>query len=174
MGIIGVITVATQMFSGIGTAATMLTALSSSAQQAIENPMMLLLPATVGCSLAFMMPTAMPSNVVVLAKSQELARPLRVRDFMLSGIPLTIVAWAATSLLTYGMGQAVYHSHEPFSHKACKDLPASCLWISAPGTVRHFEVETQACMMVDLMNDRLCNLWNGTQLNVSDLTPIYD
>jgi len=171
--IIGIIAMATQVFSGIGTASTMLTALSSSSMESIENPMMLLLPATVGCSLAFMMPTAMPSNVVVLAKSQELARPLRVRDFVSSGLPLTILAWVAASLLCNVMGQAVFHSQEPFSQATCSDLSATCLWISAPGDVRGWQVDTQACMMIDQLNDAVCNLWNGTQLDVSQLTPIY-
>lgn len=171
--IILIIAIATQIFSGIGTASTMLPALSASAQQAVENPMILLLPATVGCSFAFMMPTAMPSNVVVLAKSQELARPLRVRDFFFTGLPLTILAWVAGSFLCYGMGNLVFDSLKPLEQEMCAQLTASCLWVNVPGQIRWMHVDYQACMMVDQLNDAVCNLWNGTQLNVSSVVPIY-
>merc|ERR1712039_111001 len=40
----------------------------------------LLLPATVASSLAFLLPRAAPSNVVVLTKSQDLSRSLQFRD----------------------------------------------------------------------------------------------
>merc|ERR1712050_102569 len=86
------VTLCSQVFSSIGTAAAMLPALASSAMQAVVNPMALLLPATVATSFAFILPTASPPNVVVLAKSQELPRPLRIRDFFLSGLPLTLLA----------------------------------------------------------------------------------
>jgi len=167
------ISMVTQIFSGIGAASTMLPALSSSAMEAVENPMMLLLPATVGCSLAFMLPTAMPSNVVVLAKSQELARPLRVRDFFLNGLPLTFLSWVVASVLCYLMGAAVFDMLEPFSQSTCNNAAAACIWLNVPGAIREQTVASQACMLsVDAKSAGLfCNLWNGTTVNATAYLP---
>merc|ERR1712190_262250 len=63
--IIVCVTLAVQIFSGIGIAATLLPVISSAALQAVVNPLLLLLPATVASSFAFLLPTATPSNVVV-------------------------------------------------------------------------------------------------------------
>merc|ERR1712190_452522 len=88
--IIVCVTLAVQIFSGIGIAATLLPVISSAALQAVVNPLLLLLPAAIASSFAFLLPTATPSNVVVLARSQDLSRSLRFRDFFLTGLPLTV------------------------------------------------------------------------------------
>merc|ERR1711972_469579 len=100
LAIIACVTLSVQIFSGIGVAATVLPVISSSALEAVVNPLLLLLPATLACSFAFLMPTATPSNVVVLAKSQELSRSLRFRDFFTNGLPLTVFVIVVGALLT--------------------------------------------------------------------------
>merc|ERR1719356_2070632 len=102
--IIVVITLCSQVFSSIGTASAMLPVLAAASQEAVVNPLSLMLPAAVATSFAFMLPTATPPNVVVLAKSQELPRPLRIRDFFLSGLPLTVLACFLGALLSHAMG----------------------------------------------------------------------
>merc|ERR1719356_2432759 len=101
--IIVAITLCSQIFSSIGTAAAMLPVLAASAQRAVVNPLSLMLPAAVATSFAFLLPTASPPNVIVLAKSQELPRPLRIRDFFLTGLPLTLLACVVGAILTHAM-----------------------------------------------------------------------
>merc|ERR1712194_868495 len=68
-----VCTLSTQVFSALGTATTVLPVLKAVAARSVHNPLALVLPATIACSFAFMLPTAAPCNIVVLAKSRDLA-----------------------------------------------------------------------------------------------------
>merc|ERR1712157_6778 len=147
---------------------------SSAALQALVNPLLLLLPATIASSFAFLMPTATPSNVVVLAKSQDLSRSLRFRDFFLNGLPLTLAVIVVGAVLTDVMGALVFDSHAPFPQWACSAAPASCVFLEAPGVVQGRQVEAQACI-VDLgsPNAVMCRLWNGTMLNTMSVPRVY-
>jgi len=166
--VIVAITLCTQIFSSIGTATAMVPVLGSSALEAVVNPMALLLPATVATHFAFLLPTACPANVVVLAKSQDLARPLRLRDFFTNGLPLTVAACLLGALLTYVMGSAVFSTSDPFPAWACEAQPGGCMFVGVPGVVQGVAVEAQACV-VDLgtSDGSLCRLWNGTVLDTS-------
>uniref|UniRef100_A0A7S2Q8M9 Citrate transporter-like domain-containing protein n=1 Tax=Zooxanthella nutricula TaxID=1333877 RepID=A0A7S2Q8M9_9DINO len=168
--IIVLITLCCQLFSSIGTAASMFPVLSAAAMQAVVNPMSLLLPAAVATSFAFLLPTASPPNVVVLAKSQELPRPLRIRDFFVSGLPLTILAILGGTLLTHVMGMWVFDSKSPFPKWACEAASGSCMWVDVPGDVQGRTVAQQACI-VDMSpeaNGKVCSLWNMTTLTTAD------
>lgn len=159
--------IATQIFSAIGTATTVLPALYSAALNAVHNPMAFVIPATIACSFGFMMPTATPANVVVLAKSQDLSRPLRVRDFFCSGLPLNLMVVVVGAVLTYYMGSSVFGAQDAFPRWAC-DTGVTCEWVSIPGfTSNGSYVHEQACMMeLDNASDiSHCRLWNGTVVN---------
>merc|ERR1712061_889529 len=172
--IIVCVTLAVQIFSGIGIAATMLPVISSAALQAVVNPLLLLLPATMASSFAFLLPTATPANVVVLARSQDLSRSLRFRDFFSNGLPLTVWIILLGALLTDLMGSLVFDTHSPFPQWACKAAPASCVFLEAPGVVQCQQVATQACI-VDLgsPNAVMCRLWNGTMLNTTMVQRVF-
>merc|ERR1712190_444754 len=172
--IIVCVTLSVQIFSGIGIAATLLPVISSAALEAVVNPLLLLLPATVASSFAFLMPTATPSNVVVLAKSQDLSRSLRFRDFFTNGLPLTVAIIVVGALLTDIMGALVFDSHSPFPQWACSASPASCVFLQAPGVVQGQHVEAQACI-VDLSSAdaMMCRLWNGTMLDMTLVPRVY-
>jgi len=172
--IIVCVTLSVQIFSGIGIAAALLPVMSSAALQAVVNPLVLLLPTAVASSFAFLLPTATPSNVVVLAKSQELARSLRFRDFFFNGLPLTAMVILAGALLTDAMGRLVFDTHSPFPQWACHSAGASCVFVEAPGIVQGQQVEAQACI-VDLSTSdvSMCRLWNGTRLNVSSVAQVF-
>eukprot|EP00429_Kryptoperidinium_foliaceum_P072974 CAMPEP_0176057354 /NCGR_PEP_ID=MMETSP0120_2-20121206/28566_1 /TAXON_ID=160619 /ORGANISM="Kryptoperidinium foliaceum, Strain CCMP 1326" /LENGTH=638 /DNA_ID=CAMNT_0017390865 /DNA_START=29 /DNA_END=1945 /DNA_ORIENTATION=+ len=166
--IIFMTSIATQMFSAIGTATTMLPALYAAAINAVHNPFAFVLPATLGCSLGFMLPTATPANVVVLAKSQELSRSLKIRDFFCSGLPLNFLVIVIGSVLTYFSGGTAFDALSPFPRWAC-DEGVTCLWVPVPGTVNSgVHVLSQACMIrADDPDATTCRLWNGTILNTS-------
>merc|ERR1712066_498636 len=97
------------------TAAAMIPVFTSAClhHDAVVNPLPLGLSATVACSFSFMLPTATPPNVIALAMSNGLLRPLRVRDFITNGLPLTLVAATLGAVLTYYMGQVVFDSQAP-------------------------------------------------------------
>merc|ERR1712190_196126 len=172
--IIVCVTLSVQIFSGIGMAATLLPVISSAALEAVVNPLLLLLPAAVASSFAFLLPTATPSNVVVLAKSQDLSRSLRFRDFFFNGLPLTLAVIIVGALLTDVMGSLVFDSHSPFPQWACSASPGSCVFLQAPGIVQGQQVEAQACI-VDLgtVDTTMCRLWNGTMLDMTLVPPVY-
>jgi len=157
--------IATQLFSAIGTATTLLPALYSASLTSIHNPFAFVLPATIGCSLGFMLPTATPANVVVLAKSQDLSRSLKIRDFFCSGLPLNLMVIVVGSILTYISGSNVFDAQSPFPEWAC-DKGVTCLWVPVPGTVlAGRQVTSQACMMLRDEAADMCRLWNGTSLS---------
>merc|ERR1712039_169119 len=172
--IIVCVTLSVQIFSSIGIAAALLPVISSAALEAVVNPLLLLLPATLASSFAFLFPTATPSNVVVLAKSQDLSRSLRFRDFFSNGLPLTVLVIVVGALLTDIMGALVFDSHSPFPQWACSASAASCVFLQAPGVVQGQHVEAQACI-VDLSSAdaTMCRLWNGTMLDMSLVPRVY-
>merc|ERR1712066_577489 len=112
--IVLVVSVATQIFSTVGTATTVIPVLISTASRAVTNPLGLVLPATAACSFAFALPMATPANVIVLAKSRDLLLPLRVRDFFLTGMPLSVIMVVLGSCLLYFMGEVVFDTNSPF------------------------------------------------------------
>mmetsp|Transcript_41039 Transcript_41039/g.118844 ORF Transcript_41039/g.118844 Transcript_41039/m.118844 type:complete len:132 (-) Transcript_41039:27-422(-) len=125
----------------------------------------------IGTSFAFLLPTATPPNVVVLAMSQDLMRPLRVRDFFLNGLPLTVLACVAGAALAHIMGAAVFDAYAPFPQWACQASAGSCMFVGVPGLVQGRRVEEQACIvdMSAASDGSLCRLWNGTMLSIASL-----
>jgi len=174
LAIIACVTLSVQIFSGIGIAAALLPVISSASLEAVVNPLLLLLPATIASSFAFLLPTATPSNVVVLAKSQDLARSLRFRDFFLNGLPVTLVIIIVGAVLTDIMGALVFDSHSPFPKWACSAEAASCVFVQAPGVVQGQQVDAQACI-VDLssVDATMCRLWNGTMLDLTLVQRVF-
>jgi len=160
LAVIILCTLSTQIFSTVTTASTLLPALNAAAANVLINPLAFLLPATIACSFAFMLPTATPANVIVLAKSQDLPRPLRVRDFVLSGLPITIFALLVGAGLTLVMQDSVFDANSPFPEWAVDQL--NTVWVNVPGTVAGRQVESQACRITDPINLATCVLKNGT------------
>jgi len=171
--IIASVALCSQVLSSVGTAAAMLPVLESAALMGIVNPLSLILPAMVGTSLAFLLPTATPPNVIVLALSQDVMRSLRVRDFFSNGLPLTIMTCMIGAVLAHVMGAAVFDSDSPFPSWACEAAPGGCIFVDVPGVVNGRGVSAQACI-VNLSpgaNGGTCRLWNGTSLNTADYIP---
>jgi len=160
------VTLCSQVLSSISTASTMLPVLSSACVQAMVNPLCLMLPATVAASFSFLLPTASPPNVVVLAKSQELGRPLRFRDFFTNGLALTVAAVFVGSALSLAMRRAVFGEDDALPRWACEAASGRCLWVEIEGVVHGEGVASQACI-VDLVSGTMCRLWNGTSVDVT-------
>mmetsp|Transcript_104011 Transcript_104011/g.333376 ORF Transcript_104011/g.333376 Transcript_104011/m.333376 type:complete len:140 (-) Transcript_104011:54-473(-) len=133
----------------------MLPILASVATETLTDPLGLLLPATVACSFAFMLPAATPPNSVVFA-----TRRLSIRDFLKAGIILKFVASVFGSVLIYLMGSAVYGVDDPFPEWACQKN--KCRWVSVPGSINGVQVSSQACALTGVVG--MCRLVDGVVL----------
>lgn len=156
-----------QLMNNVVTAAWVLPCLASASVHSVTNPMRLLLPATIACSLSFMLPTASAANAIVLAKSRDLDSPLQLRHFLRSGLPLTLVAWATAALLSTAMGSAVFGADMPFPADVCVSRSLDCRWVFVPGMVEGRQVEGQACIPLDAHDGKVCRMWGGGLVNLS-------
>jgi len=156
-----------QLFNNIATASIVLPILASAAESAVVNPMLLMLPATVACSLSFVLPTASPCNVVVLGRSNDLSRPLRIRDFARVGLPILLLTATAAAVLSFALSVGIFDALEPFPQWACESGAVACSWVPEPGLVQGRQVSAQACIELDEYDGRVCRLWNGTLLELS-------
>jgi len=101
------VSVATQLFSAVGTASTIIPLLTAAAARLSYDPLDAAMPATVACSFAFMLPTATPANIVVLAKSRDFSMSLRVRDFFLTGLPVTVVMIVVGTMMMFFLRESL-------------------------------------------------------------------
>jgi len=67
------------------------------------NPLLLMIPATLAASLAFMLPVATPPNAIVFGTGH-----LQIRDMVRTGFLLNLVGIVVTTLVTYFWGTLVF------------------------------------------------------------------
>jgi len=148
----------TEVTSNTATANVILPILAAVSSEILVHPLALLLPATVACSFAFMLPAATPPNSVVFA-----TRRLGIGDFLRAGICLNLLAMTLGSLLIYVLAAAVYDVDAPFPREAC--LKEQCLWVDIPGLVRDRRVNSQACAIQ--AGGGWCSLYDGTRVELN-------
>ena len=85
----------TEMTSNAATTATLLPILAALAPGLGLHPYLLILPATIAASCAFMMPVATPPNAIVFGSGE-----VQIRHMVKAGIWLNIVGVIVISLLT--------------------------------------------------------------------------
>ena len=86
----------TEVTSNVATASIMLPVLASLAQAINVHPFLLMVPATMTASCAFMLPIATGPNAIVFSSGE-----LEIKDMVRSGIWLNIVSSVLVSLLVY-------------------------------------------------------------------------
>mmetsp|Transcript_65760 Transcript_65760/g.189603 ORF Transcript_65760/g.189603 Transcript_65760/m.189603 type:complete len:626 (-) Transcript_65760:194-2071(-) len=156
-------TACTQVFSSVAASTVLLPALRSAAINTMENPLSYLIPATVGCSFGFVLPSSAAPNVIVMAKSAD----LRVRDFVITGLITMFLVLILGGPVLGMLESPIFDANSPFPQWACDDV--SCLWVPVPGVVNGgVQVDSQGCGLLDFTNGTMCKLWNGTQLNTMD------
>jgi sodium-dependent dicarboxylate transporter 2/3/5 len=67
------------------------------------NPLLLMIPATLAASLAFMLPVATPPNAIVFGTGK-----LQIKDMVKTGFLLNLVGVVITTLVTYFWGTLVF------------------------------------------------------------------
>ena len=97
------ITFLTELTSNTATAEMILPILASLAVAIGINPLLLMLPVTLSCSCAFMMPVATPPNAIVFGTQR-----LRMSTMASVGLPINIVGAIVITAATYFWGTAVF------------------------------------------------------------------
>ena len=97
------LTFLTELTSNTATTELLLPLLASVASATDVHPLLLMIPATLSASCAFMMPVATPPNAIVFGSGR-----LRIGDMVKVGIVLNLVGIAVITLLFLTLGRAVF------------------------------------------------------------------
>lgn len=90
------VTFMTEITSSTATTALLLPILASTAEVAQIDPIVLMMPATISASCAFMLPVATAPNAIVFSSGE-----LSVRQMARTGVALNFIAAAIITLITY-------------------------------------------------------------------------
>lgn len=101
------LTFLTEVTSNTATTQMILPILASLGVAMGENPLLLMIPATLSASCAFMMPVATPPNAIVFGSGR-----VKIGDMVKAGFFINIIGVIVISLLFYFLGTAVF-SIEP-------------------------------------------------------------
>ena len=93
----------TELTSNLATTQMILPILADLAVSIKINPLLLMVPATVAASLAFMLPVATPPNAIIFGTSR-----IRVKDMVRTGILLNIAGIVIATLIMYFWGIKVF------------------------------------------------------------------
>ena len=93
----------TELTSNTATTEMILPVLASVAVAMQTNPLMLMVPATLSASCAFMFPVATPPNAIVFGSGR-----VKISDMVRAGIYINIIGVIVISLLFYLIGTAVF------------------------------------------------------------------
>ena len=93
----------TELTSNTATTEMLLPVLAGLSVSIELNPLLLMLPATLSASMAFMLPVATPPNAIIFG-----SRRLQVMDMARSGLLLNIVGAVLVTLATYYLGMYIF------------------------------------------------------------------
>ncbi len=99
-----VVSLLTQVTSNTATTQILLPVLAGTAVAANLNPLMLMLPATMAASLAFMTPVATPPNAIVFSTER-----IKMKDMLFAGLILNIVGIIIITFMVYFVAEALLH-----------------------------------------------------------------
>jgi len=97
------ITFLTELTSNTATAEMLLPILAALGVAVKLNPLLLMIPGTLSCSCAFMLPVATPPNAIVFGTQR-----LRIKDMAKAGLALNIIGVIIITLFTYFIGRFVF------------------------------------------------------------------
>ncbi|MBU0755368.1 MAG: SLC13 family permease [Planctomycetes bacterium] len=97
------VTFLTELTSNTATAQMLLPILAGLALTIRINPLLLMVPGTLACSMAFMLPVATPPNAIIFGTGR-----LRITDMARTGFILNLVGVFVVTLATWLIGRAVF------------------------------------------------------------------
>jgi len=101
--IVAMMSFLTELTSNIASTEMILPILAGLAVSIQINPLLLMIPATLAASLAFMLPVATPPNAIVFGSGY-----IQIKDMVKTGFLLNIVGIIVTTLVTYFWGTLVF------------------------------------------------------------------
>jgi len=101
--IVAMMSFLTELTSNVASTEMILPILAGLAFSIKINPLLLMIPATLAASLAFMLPVATPPNAIIFGTGR-----LHVKDMVKTGFLLNIVGVVVTTLVTYFWGTIVF------------------------------------------------------------------
>lgn len=93
----------TELTSNIASTEMIIPILAGMAVSIQVNPLLLMIPATLAASLAFMLPVATPPNAIIFGTGK-----LHIKDMVKTGFMLNVVGIIVTTLVTYYWGTLVF------------------------------------------------------------------
>ncbi len=97
------LTFLTELTSNTATTELLLPILASAATALKVNPLMLMVPATLAASCAFMMPVATPPNAIIYCSGR-----IRIAEMVAVGIVINLIGVAVITAVFYTLGMAVF------------------------------------------------------------------
>jgi sodium-dependent dicarboxylate transporter 2/3/5 len=94
----------TELTSNVASTQMLLPVFASLAISSGNNPLLLMIPATLASSLAFMLPTATPPNAIIFGTNR-----IQVATMVRTGFVLNMLGVASVVLVTWLLGQHVFH-----------------------------------------------------------------
>jgi sodium-dependent dicarboxylate transporter 2/3/5 len=101
--IVAMMSFLTELTSNVASTEMILPILAGLAFSIKINPLLLMIPATLAASLAFMLPVATPPNAIIFGTGR-----LHIKDMVKTGFLLNIVGVVVTTLVTYFWGTLVF------------------------------------------------------------------
>ncbi|MEN6454782.1 MAG: SLC13 family permease [Prolixibacteraceae bacterium] len=98
-----VITFLTELTSNTATTEMVLPILAGMAITTGINPLLLMIPATISASMAFMLPVATPPNAIIFGTNR-----ITVRQMAMTGLVLNLVCAAIITLMMYFWGDVIF------------------------------------------------------------------
>ncbi|RMF06566.1 MAG: SLC13/DASS family transporter [Candidatus Neomarinimicrobiota bacterium] len=98
------VTFLTELTSNTATAQILIPILASLAVDIRIHPLFLLIPATLSCSFAFMLPVATPPNAIIFGTDR-----VEIRDMVRTGIRLNLIGALLITAAIYTIGVSVFH-----------------------------------------------------------------
>jgi sodium-dependent dicarboxylate transporter 2/3/5 len=92
----------TELTSNVASTQMLLPVFASLAVSSGNNPMLLMIPATIASSLAFMLPTATPPNAIVFGTER-----LRIKTMVRTGFVLNMTGILVVLMVTWLLGERV-------------------------------------------------------------------
>jgi sodium-dependent dicarboxylate transporter 2/3/5 len=93
----------TELTSNVASTEMILPILAGMAVSIQINPLLLMIPATLAASLAFMLPVATPPNAIIFGTGR-----LHIKDMVKTGFMLNLIGVLVTTLVTYYWGTLVF------------------------------------------------------------------